>query len=303
MKPAERILVVKLAALGDFVQAFGPFAAIRAHHPQAEITLLTTAPFAGLASASPWFDRIWTDGRPGWLNVPAVARLAIKLRGAGFSRVYDLQTSARSSRYRLFVGSRAEWSGVARGASHPDTDPRRDFLHTADRQLGQLRAAGIADFPLPELAWLDADVTEFGLPSRFALLLPGASALRPGKRWPAERFGALAARLDMPSVICGIAAEAPLAAAIRAIAPQALDLTGRTNLRELGAIARRACHAIGNDSGPTHLAAATGCPTLSLFGDESDPVLCAPRGPAARTLRHAPLASLTVEEVLQASGS
>ena len=52
--PSEgaRILVIKLAALGDVVQAFGPFAAIHAHHPDAEITLLTTPPYAGLLRRS-----------------------------------------------------------------------------------------------------------------------------------------------------------------------------------------------------------------------------------------------------------
>ena len=72
----QRILVIKLAALGDFVQAFGPFAAIRAHHPAAEITLLTTPPYADLARRSPWFDRIWADGRPGWADLPGLWRLA-----------------------------------------------------------------------------------------------------------------------------------------------------------------------------------------------------------------------------------
>ena len=62
MKP--RILVIKLGALGDFAQAFGPFAAIRAHHPGAEITLLTTPPFAPLARQAPWFDQVWENGRP-----------------------------------------------------------------------------------------------------------------------------------------------------------------------------------------------------------------------------------------------
>lgn len=298
----QRILVIKLAALGDFVQAFGPFAAIRAHHPDAEITLLTTKLFAALAAESPWFDRVWSDGRPNWWNLAAVSRLARRLRAADFDRVYDLQTSGRSSRYRVFVGRRAEWSGIARGASHPDADPRRDSLHTVDRQRGQLIAAGVTVFPEPDLGWLDADLSALSLPPRFALLLPGASALRSGKRWPAERFGALAARLDMPVVICGIAAEAPLAQEIRASAPQAIDLTGRTDLRQLAAVARRASRAIGNDSGPTHLAAAMGCPTVVLFGSESDPALCAPRGRSVTILRHQPLGELPVEEVLQAVG-
>ena len=297
----ERILVIKLAALGDFVQAFGFFAAIRAHHPDAHITLLTTAPFAALAQAAPWFDAVWTDGRPDWLNLRAVARLALRLRRADFTRVYDLQTSSRSSRYRLFVGGAAEWSGIARRASHPHADPMRDHLHTVERQLGQLITAGIREFPPPALGWLNSDVAEFHLPEGYVLILPGASAARPGKRWPIRNFALLAGRLGMPVVICGGPSEVPLAREILATVPQALDLTGRTDLRQLAAVARQARLAVGNDSGPTHLAAASGCPTLALFGDESDPALCAPRGQAVQILRHAPLQALGVEEVLHST--
>lgn len=295
-----RILVIKLAALGDFVQAFAPFAAIRAHHPGARITLLTTPPFAALAQASPWFDEVWTDGRPDWLDLRGVARLALLLRRARFDRVYDLQTSSRSSRYRLFVGGGAEWSGIARGASHPDADPMRDLLHTAERQRGQLRAAGITGFPQPALEWLDADVSGFALPEGFALLLPGASPTRPGKRWPAAHFAELAARLRRPVVLCGGPAETALAREIMALTPGLLNLAGRTDLRQLAAVARRASLAIGNDSGPTHLAAAASCPTIALFGAESDPALCAPRGKVV-VLRREPLSALSVEEVLQAA--
>src|SRR5579863_5122600 len=89
----ERILVIKLGALGDFVQAMGPAAAIRAHHPQAEITLLTSPELAGLAKAAPYFDRVWLDDRPGWVRPWALWRLLRKLSREGFARVYDLQTS------------------------------------------------------------------------------------------------------------------------------------------------------------------------------------------------------------------
>ena len=298
----SRILVIKLAALGDFVQGFGPFAAIRAHHPGARITLLTTPPFAGLAEASPWFDEIWADGRPDWLDLPGVVRLAKRLRGAGFARVYDLQTSSRSSRYRMFVGGAAEWSGIARGASHPDADPGRDALHTADRQRGQLLAAGIAAFPAPALDWLGNDTAGFPLPARYALLLPGASSTRPGKRWPSACFAELASRLEGPVVVCGGPAERALGQEIAAAAPGTLNLTGRTDLRQLAGIALGAWLAVGNDSGPTHLAAAAGCPTLALFGTESDPALCAPRG-HVRVLRHQPLAGLSVASVLAATST
>ena len=292
-----RILVIKLAALGDFVQAFGPFAAIRAHHPDAAITLLTTPPYADLARRSPWFDEVWSDGRPSWRDAAGWWRLAQRLRSAGFARVYDLQTSPRSSRYRALVGARAEWSGVARGASHPHANPRRNAMHTVERQREQLEMAGISRFPPPEMDWLDADLAAFALPPRFALLVPGASPGRPGKRWPAERFGELAAGLDLPAAVVGGASEKPLAAAVVARAPNALDLTGRTDFAALGALGRRAAFAVGNDTGPLHLIAAAGCPTLALFGPESDPALCAPRGPAVAVLRHKRLAALGVAEV------
>ncbi len=287
------ILVIRLGALGDFVQSFGPFAAIRAHHPAARITLLTTKPFADLARRSPWFDEVWADGRPSWKDPRSVFALARRLRGRGFSRVYDLQTSGRSSRYRWLVGGRAEWSGIAPGASHPHANPARDLMHTVDRQREQLELAGIRDFPAPALDWLAGDLSRFGLPPRFGLVVPGASPLRPLKRWPVERFAALAAGAGLPLAVIGGPAEAPLAAAM----PGTIDLTGRTSFAEIAALGRGAEWAVGNDTGPTHLLAVAGCPTLALFGEDSDPALCGPRGPAASVLRHIPLAGLPVEDV------
>jgi ADP-heptose:LPS heptosyltransferase len=290
-----RILAIKLGALGDFAQAFGPFAAIRAHHPGAEITLLTTQPFAPLARQAPWFDRVWENGRP--RGLAALWALGRQLRAARFDRVYDLQTSGRSSRYRWLVGRGVEWSGIAAGASHPHANPRRDFMHTVERQREQLEMAGISNFPAPELAWLDADIARFALPERFALLIPGASPGRPAKRWPVEHFADLAAALDIPAVILGGPAEASLGAAITQAAPSARDLTGKTSFADIAALARRAGFCIGNDTGPTHLAAVAGCPTLALFGEDSDPALCAPRGPRVAVLRRQPLGSLQLADV------
>jgi ADP-heptose:LPS heptosyltransferase len=290
-----RILVIKLGALGDFAQAFGPFAAIRAHHPGAEITLLTTPPFAPLARQAPWFDLVWEGGRP--KGLAALWALGRQLRAARFDRVYDLQTSDRSSRYHWLVGRGVEWSGIAAGASHPHANPRRDFMHTVERQREQLAMAGISHFPAPELGWLDADITRFALPERFALLIPGASPGRPAKRWPVENFAALAAALDIPAVILGGPAEASLGAAISKASSGARDLTGKTSFADIAALARRAAFCIGNDTGPTHLGAVAGCPTLALFGEDSDPALCAPRGPRVAVLRRQPLASLPLADV------
>ena len=271
--------MIRLGALGDFVQSFGPFAAIRARHQDARITLLTTKPFAGLARHAPWFDEVAIDRKPPFWDVPGLLRLSRQLRPFDF--IYDLQTSARSSRYFLLAG-RPPWSGVARGCSHPHANPERDFMHTRERQQEQLAMAGIAAFPQPDLAWLThPSETGPAPPSRpYGLLIPGAAPHRPAKRWP--HFPALAKELDargLRPVVLGTAAEAPLATAIRQEAPSAVDLTGRTSLADIAVLAAGAAVAIGNDTGPMHMAAAVGCPSVVLFSAASDPALTAPRYP------------------------
>jgi len=298
-----RILVIKLGALGDVVQALGPLAAIRRHHTAAEITLLTSARFAGLLGSSPYVDRVWVDPRAPWWRLDALLALRRKLNAGDFARIYDLQTSARSTRYfRLLARPRPQWSGIAAGCSHPDSDPRRDRLHTLERQAGQLRAAGIASVPPPDLSWVAADATRFALPARYAVLVPGGAAHRPDKRWPAEQFSALACALaarGTAPVLLGAAAERKLTGAIAAAAPGSIDLAGQTGLDDLVALGRGAALAVGNDTGPMHLLAVAGAPALVLFSAASDPALCAPRGPQVAILRVPALADLAVETVLR----
>ena len=307
MAALSRVLVVKLGALGDFVQAVGPFAAIRHHHRDARVTLLTTGPFRDFAEASGYFDDIWDFGRPAAADVAGWLGLRRRLRAAGFGRVYDLQTSARSSFYcRLFwPGPYPEWSGIADGCSHPHANPDRDRMHTVERQAEQLAIAGISKVPPADLSWADADVGHFRLPKRFALLAPGGATHRPGKRWPAENYGALSRALidrGLTPVLIGARAEADVMAVVKAVAPEALDLSGQTNLSDLAALGRRAAAAVGNDTGPMHLIAGVGCRAVVLYSDDSDPALCGQRGPAVTILRRAPLAGLAVSEVLGALG-
>ena len=297
----EKVLVIKHGALGDFVLALGPARAIRDAHPGARVVLLTSPAMAGIGRASGLFDEVWTDDRPGWRRPGALLSLLRRLAGAGFGRVYDLQTSGRSSLYfRLWPGRKPEWSGIARGCSHPHANPRRDFMHTLERQREQMAMAGIAEVPAPDLSFAAADLSRLDLPARFAMLVPGGSAHRPGKRWGIAGYGELAARLmarGLVPVVVGARDEAPLAAAIRAACPEARDLTGATDLLELASLARRAALAVGNDTGPMHVAAAAGVPSLVLFGPESDPALCAPRGPRVEVIAVPDLAALDVGRV------
>ncbi|MBB3174281.1 ADP-heptose:LPS heptosyltransferase [Endobacter medicaginis] len=306
----RRVLVIRLGALGDFVLSFGPFAAIRRAHPDAAITLLTTAPFAELGALSPYFDRVEIDRRPRWWQPVATMRLRRQLRGFDF--VYDLQTSSRSSLYHLLAG-RPRWSGIAPLASHPDRDPDRNFRHSIDRQRGQLRDAGIGAVPLADLSWLRAAGqarlgaelgSETVLPAdAYAVLIPGASAHRNVKRWPSGGYVEVAKMLvarGLVPVVVGTEAERGLAQAIVGATPGAVDLTGRTSLPGLAALVAGARLAVGNDTGPMHLAAQMGTRCLTLFSSASDPALSAPVGPdPARlaVLREAVLADLPVGRV------
>jgi len=295
----ERILAIKLSALGDFVQATGPFAAIRAHHKGARIALLTTAPYADFARASPWFDEVWVDRRPGPWQLGPLLALRRRLRGGRFDMVYDLQTSDRSGWYFRLMG-RPRWSGIAPGCSHPHANPRRDFMHTVERQAEQLAMAGVAETPAPDLSWVRAEVERFALPSPYALLVPGGAVHRPAKRWPVEHYIGLARALvarGVTPVLLGTMEDAGPIAAIDGACREARSLLGRTGLADLAVLARGAVGAVGNDSGPMHLIAAAGCPSVVLFSAESDPALCAPRGRVA-VIRRDDLAELPLAQVL-----
>ena len=156
----------------------------------ARITLLTTAPFAGLRAASPWFDAV-RGGCAAGLVGPARAAGGCAAALRGFDFVYDLQTSARSSRYFRLAG-RPAWSGIARGASHPHANPARErdaHARAAARPAGDGRDRRRCR--RPSCGWLTGRARPT-LPPPYALLVPGAAPHRPAKRWPAERFGELA---------------------------------------------------------------------------------------------------------------
>jgi ADP-heptose:LPS heptosyltransferase len=312
----EKILVIKLSALGDFVLALAAMKKIRQAHPKAHISLLTTPPFETLAKASPYFNAVFTDGRPeGFAQWVALRR---RLRAAGYTRVYDLQTSAHSNRlFQIMRPNPPPWSGVAFGASMPHKNPLRDQMHTLERQADQLLYAGIwpdapteaGTAPAPDLSWVRAegqDRTPGAVkPKPYVMFVPGGSAHRPEKRWPVEKYGELARILyarGLDIVVIGGPQEAALAQEIQRQAPRTRDLTGRTDFARIAVLGAKAALAVGNDTGPLHLAAAGGAPTVVLFSGASDPTLSAPRGKVA-VLQAQKLSDLPVAKVAQAAVS
>jgi ADP-heptose:LPS heptosyltransferase len=240
-----------------------------------------------------------------------------RIKAANYDRVYDLQTSAQSARifYALWPFP-PQWSGIAFGCALPHRNPRRNHMHTLERHADQLKSAGIwADAPTepgaappPDLSWVlrkqppDRPVPGGVKPRPFVLFVPGGSAHRLDKRWPAENFGALGRMLydrGFDVVIIGGPQESAVARTIQKQVGQARDLTGRTDFAKIALLGAKAALAVGNDTGPLHLAAAAGAPTVVLFSSASDPELSAPRGHVA-ALRSESLADLPVAQVMQA---
>ncbi|WP_413204641.1 glycosyltransferase family 9 protein [Rhodospirillum sp. A1_3_36] len=302
--------MIKLSALGDLVLSMSACAAIRQAHPKAHITLLTTAPFCGLMEDCPYFDAVRID--PRWrLFTPKGMRKTVQMLRQGDPQlIYDLQTADRTGWYfRLlkWTGGAPPWSGNVRGCALPHANPNRNEMHTLERQADQLAMAGLPlkhPVPLPDLSWAKADLTGLLPDGPFALLIPGGSPHRAMKRWPGDRFAALAQALvreGLIPVIVGTNAEQKEAETIGRACPEALSLINRTSIHQIASLATRASLAVGGDTGPLHLVAAAGAPSLGLYSEVSIPALCAPRGRVTDVLWEKDLRNLEVESVVDAA--
>lgn len=297
----RRILVIKLGALGDFFQALGPMRAIRTHHRDAHIALLTTPPFAAIARECGLFDDIIALPRPGKFDIPGWLALRAALLRGRYARVYDLQNNDRTALYmRLFPRDRRpDWVGAAPGAAIRNDSPARTAGSAFAGHVQTLALAGVTGVMVDNLSWMVPE-HEFNLPAPYVLLVPGAAPGRDDKRWPATHYAALARRIAADGfhpVILGAADEAHSARIILDAVPGATDLTGRTAFVDIPALARGAAAAVGNDTGPMHMIAPTGCPALVLFSGTSDPARHAPLGMLVRTRQATAIDSLTPDDV------
>lgn len=300
---ADHIFVIKLGALGDFVQSLGPMAAIRKHHPQAHITLLTTGPYVSLAQASNYVDDVWIDQRPKWFQVKDWLSIRRKLNEANFTRVYDLQNNDRTSFYFRLFRKKPEWVGVAKGASHRNTSEERTRGQAFDGHVQTLGLAGLKDVQLDKLDWVFGNGDFKSLPRPYVLLVPGSAANRPLKRWPAKHYASIARRLidqNITPVLIGTESERAVTQEIMTLCPSAIDLTGKTSLFDIPGLARDAMGAIGNDTGPMHMIAPTGCPSIVLFSQDSNPKRHAPKGHSVVTIQKDTLEDLLPDTVWRA---
>jgi ADP-heptose:LPS heptosyltransferase len=335
----KRVLVIKLGALGDFVQALGAMRVVRAVHSSARITLLTTEPFEALAKACPYFDIVEADGRP--RDLRARGDLIKRIRNAHYDMVYDFQNNKRTAEYFEAVGGRSIlWSGAAAGASHQHRNPKRAEMHNFDRLEEQLRHAGLSPGPpgsatgwvqgqllLPSVEWIRPAFRDpprfrpayFGLEGPYAVLVPGSSAEHEEKRWPFERFVQIASWLadaGIAPAVVGAKAEGEMGVKMHRLEPRVRNLVGRTDLFQLATLCESAALALGGDTGPMHLAGAARAPSVCLFAQPWDDDMkqelgtvwnpetrlgrAAPKGGATIILYSASVEDIGLEDVKQA---
>jgi lipopolysaccharide heptosyltransferase I len=276
----NRILIVRLSALGDIVHALPVLSAIRSAFPAAQIDWLAEAAYAGILDLVDGLNEPIVV-RPGYVRALATMRsrrydAAIDLQG-----LFKSAVAARLSGARRVIGF--ETAALReKGAAwfYSEQAPMADAVHVIQKNLSVLPLLGVKQDPIASVLPLSPTfpfrasrsrvidhVTSLA-PNGFALINPGAAW--PNKRWPPERFGAVARRLRdaaglRPVVLWG-AREAPLADAVVAASDGAATRAPETTLADLIALSREARLMVSGDTGPIHLAAAVGTPIVGLYG-------------------------------------
>jgi len=296
---AARRIVVRLPNwLGDALMARPLLHALRLGIPDAAIRAVGPAPLLDLLAADGAFD-----GADPWpAGAAAREHLARELRAWRPDAALVLPPSFSSAWFawrtgaRVRIGQAGEWRSplLTRALRRV---PRGD-AHVAQGYLALGAALGVTAVDAPPLAipaaW-HAGAGELlasqSVSGGFAILAPGA-AYGPAKRWAAERFTALGRALagrGWSLLVCGAAGERPVALAVAGgIGAGARPLAGRTTLGIQAALCARAMVVVSNDSGLAHLSAATGAPTVTVFGSTSS-AWTAPLGARVRIVQHAPV--------------
>jgi len=271
------VLIVRLGALGDIVHAIPAVAALRRAYPGARIDWLVDLRHRAIVDLVDGVDRVVAvDSRSlaGWTHAVR------ELRAVRYDVAIDLQGLLKSA-----VLARASGAGKVIGFSifHLREKAARPFYsevgdgdeaHVVRQNLRLLAAVGVNDramaFPLKEIASpaVPALRAQIGAAARFALINAGAAW--PNKRWPAARFGELAAFLReacglVPVVLWG-PGEEPLADEVVAASGGAAVKAPPTGIADVVALAREAALFVSGDTGPLHLAVAAGAPIVSIFG-------------------------------------
>jgi heptosyltransferase-2 len=296
-----RILIVSPNWIGDALMAQPLLARLRERQPAARIDALAPPWVAPLLERMPEIDEvIVAPFEHGALALRARWRLGRSLRARRYDHAIVLPNSWKSALVPLFadIRLRAGYVGEARYGllnlvyRAPRSSGTRPPMVEHYARLSEAPGAAPV-MPLPETRLRvesNAAATSaraFGFappPAKNALLCPGAE-YGPAKRWPAERYGRLAATLAARGVgvfLLGSTSDAEVCDAVaRASGGAARSLAGRTTLGQAIELIAAADLVVSNDSGLMHIAAGLERPQVALFGSSS-PEHTPPRSPRAR---------------------
>lgn len=294
--PHPKILVVKLADLGDVLTATPALRALREAYPQAVIDLLLTHHTCAAMRYSTWVNTLIPSDnfrffnpkealKPGLLK-EAFATLR-HLRQSRYDAVIILHhLTTRAGAFKYAAIARAAGAKTVIGLAPPGK--RAGFLthaapdggfgarHEIDYWLDVvgLLGASTANREM-ELAvspaddhWAEEQIAPLTGRGPLIVIHPGSGGFSTARRWPAAHFAAVADALAEQGgqiVLVGTPADGADAVKVAMQSP-ALDLTDQTSLHQLAALLRRAGLFIGGDSGVSHLAATAPAPMIAVFG-------------------------------------
>lgn len=264
----QKILVIKLGALGDFVLELGGMMEVRRRFPEAQLTLMTNKAFLPIAKQAGIFSDYIIDNRVSWLNFKQLYRLAREVAAGGFSYIFDFQCVSRTekkyfSAARWFMPHSFTWVNTFQEIA-------MKVEKTSSFGFGKLtRTAYPFTMPVTDLSFLHGENKHFNeLPERYVMLIPGCSPNHPHKRWPIAYYSELAQRLaekGIHSVVIGTKAEEEEIKAITASTPMGVSMLNKTSLMDIPDLARRALATVGNDTGPSHMASLSCTPTIGIY--------------------------------------
>lgn len=299
----RRVCLIKPSSLGDVVHATPVLAALRAHWPEAHIAWVINRGLAPLVEHLPGLDEVIPFDRglvgASVRGLSSMSRFSAELHRRRFNLTIDLQGLLRSGLMSLATGApvRVGLNEAREGArlfyTHRIVVPS-ERTHAVDRLMQIPRAFGVPEAEPRFLSSIEpadrrwAQQQTAGLPRPRIAWNLGARWLT--KRWPPEQFARVARlavdELGAALIAVGAPEDRPLTDAfVKAVGrPVALDLCGKTSLPRLSAIAEQCDLFVSNDTGPLHLAAATGTPVLGIYTC-TQPGRTGPYGPHARSIQ------------------
>ena len=292
-----RIAIVKLSSLGDVIHALPLASALRRTYPAAHLTWIVEAREYALLRDHPDLDavlpvdtRLWRRliQRPAGAHLVwhKVARLQARIRASWFDVTVDVQGLIKTGVLTAYTGAPLrigfspswcrEWPNALFTNRH--VTPPAEAEHVVEQYLALLGPLSVApaapEFHIPVRAEADRRMEEFlgeqGIKPHDTLVALNPGASRQNKRWPAAHMRALAERLGAEPGVRLLLLWGPdeihMAREIKNQLSMKAILAPPTDLAELTALLRRVALLVANDTGPLHLAAALGTPSLGLYG-------------------------------------